>query len=314
MSLMSGAAQDVIEQYKNALEEYVTNGSEAALHNAYEIGRQAVASNIGLLSIIGAHGDAFSTLCGQNISGTDELKRQIDAANRFLSESLSPFEMLHLHNQEANAALRRMNEMLEQEAKRVAHALHDQAGTLLATVYLELADLARELPQTGVERVHRITAHLDQVREQLRRLSHEVHPPILDELGLVPALQFLAEGIEKRTGLVVTVEGSTPRELPPSVNTTLYRVVQEALANVTRHGRATRASVRMWKEGGELHCLVRDNGVGFDVSMACTRSMPRGLGLIGMEERIRALGGDFHIISGRGQGTTIRISLPRQRD
>lgn len=309
---MIGSVQDVLERYKKALEEYASGGSEAALHDAYELGRETVASNIGLMSLIVAHGEAVSALLGQGISGTDESRRQVDAANRFLSESLSPFEMLHLRDQEANAALRRMNEMLEQEAGRVAHALHDQAGTLLAAVYLDLADIARDLPQPAVERIHRITAHLDQVREQLRRLSHEVHPPILDELGLVPALKFLAEGIGKRTGLVVTVDGSGSREFSQAVNTTLYRVIQEALANVIRHAQATRASVRMWKEGGRLQCLIRDNGTGFEVSIAPGRSGQRGLGLIGMEERVRALGGECQIISARGQGTTIRISLPRQ--
>ncbi|MBI4291704.1 MAG: hypothetical protein HY661_09520 [Betaproteobacteria bacterium] len=311
---MDSTTRDVIERYKKALQEYVSNECEEALHQAYEIGRQAVASNMGLLGLIDAHGDALVSVLRKTAPDGDELARQVDAASRYLRESLSSFEMFHLRNQEANAALRRMNDMLEKEAKRVAHALHDQAGTLLAEAYLDLAEIARDLPQPAVARAHRITAHLDQAREHLRRLSHEVHPPILDELGLVPAVQFLAEGIAKRTGLVVTVNGSTPRDFSQTVNTTVYRVVQEALANVARHARATRASIRMWKEGGRLHCLIRDNGAGFDVSIVRIRNAQRGLGLVGMEERILALGGDFQITSAPGQGTTIRISLPPQKD
>jgi len=313
MNRMDSAGRDAVEQYRKALQEYIVNEGEEALHQAYAIGRQAVASNMGLLGLIDAHMEMLAGLLRQNVPETDQAMRQIEAASRFLSESLSPFEMFHLRNQEANAALRRMNEMLEEEAKRVAYALHDQAGTVLATVYLELAEIARDLPPPAVDRIQRITAHLDQVREQLRRLSHEVHPPILDQLGLVPAVQFLAEGIGKRTGLVVTVSGSTPRDFSQTVNTAVYRVVQEALANVTRHARATRASVRIWKEGGKLHCLIRDNGAGFDVSIVHTHKGPCGLGLIGMEERVQALGGDFQVTSAPGQGTTIRISLPRQR-
>ncbi len=309
---MDGGAQDVVERYRAALGEYLSSESEAALHQAYELGRRAVASNIGLLGMISTHQAALSGLAAQGAPGTGDPRRQIDAAGRFLSESLSPFEMLHLRNQEANAALRRMNELLEQEAKRVAHALHDQAGTLLATIYLELAEIARESPQSALARIDQVTAHLDQVREQLRRLSHEVSPPILTDVGVVAALQFLAKGVEKRSGLVVTVEGRMPGEASPTVNTTLYRVVQEALNNVTRHARATRASVRIYKDARRLHCLVRDNGVGFDVSSARTRSGQRGLGLIGMEERVRALEGDLQITSAPGRGTTIRISLPRR--
>lgn len=312
---MNDMARDVVEQYQSALQEYISHECEQALHQAYEIGRQALASNVGLLGLIDAHEAAFVRLLRQNSSETNEqLMRKIDAACRYLGESLSAFDMCQLRNQEANAALRRMNDMLEEEAKRVAHALHDQAGTFLAEIYLELAELARDLPQPAVERIHRITAHLDQVCEHLRRLSHEVHPPILDQLGLVPAVQFLAEGIAKRTGLVVTVSGSTPRDFPQTVNTAVYRVVQEALANVARHAKATRASIRLWKEDGKLNCLVRDNGLGFDVKMVRGRKGQCGLGLIGMEERIRALGGDFQATSAPGQGTTIRISLPRQRD
>jgi signal transduction histidine kinase len=310
---MDSAAQDVVQRYKMALQEYLSSESEAALHQAYELGRRAVASNTGLLGMIRAHQDALSSLLEEGALGAGDQGRTIEAAGRFLSESLSPFEMLHLRNQEANAALRRMNELLEQEAKRVAHALHDQAGSLLATIYLGLAEIARELPQSALARIDQVTTHLDQVREQLRLLSHEVSPPILTEVGLVAALQFLAKGVEKRSGLVVTVEGSLPGELSPTVSTTLYRVVQEALNNVTRHARATRASVRMYKDAGNLHCLVSDNGVGFDVSSVRTRSGQRGLGLIGMEERVRALDGDFQITSARGRGTTIRISLSRPR-
>ena len=308
---MGGDKADFLEAYKNALEDYLADSGEAALHRAYEFGRQAIASDISLLDLIDIHHEAFSALLAEDVVWQDDVAPQVDAAGRFLTESLSPFHMFHLRNQEANAALRRMNDMLEDEAQRVAHALHDQAATLLATVYLDLAELAREMPEHGHERMDRITAHLDQIREQLRRLSHEVRPPILDTLGLVPALQFLADGIEKRTGLVVTVEGSIDRDLPQSVKTTVYRVVQEALINVTRHAQATRASVRVWEEKRTLNCTVRDNGKGFDRSAVKGRCAERGLGLIGMEERIRALHGTLEITSARGQGTTVCISLPQ---
>lgn len=311
---MSATAPDVLEQYKQALAEYVVHGGETSLHSAYELGRQAVASNLGLLSLIGAHGDALAEVLKIPEADPAALRRAAEAAHHFLGEALSSFEMLHLRDLEANEALRRMNDMLEQEAKRVAHALHDQAGTILATVYLELAEISRELPGPLVARLQQVTFQLDQVREQLRHLSHEVRPRILDELGLVPALRFLAEGIAKRSGIMVEVDGVNPTHASSATNTTVYRVVQEALTNVTRHARATRASVHMWREGGRLHCLVRDNGVGFDVATLRSGSGRHGLGLIGMEERIRALGGDFQITSRPGQGTTVRLSLPKQRE
>ncbi len=308
---MDGEKAEFVEAYKNALQDYLAGSGEAALHRAYEFGRQAIASDISLLDLIDVHREALAALFEEGLSWEEDVAPQVDAATRFLTESVSTFHMFHLRNQEANAALRRMNSMLEEEAQRIAHALHDQAATLLASVYLDLAELAREMPEHGHERIGRIRGHLDQVREQLRRLSHEVRPPILDTLGLVPALQFLADGIEKRTGLVVTVEGSISRDLPQSAKTTMYRVVQEALINVTRHARATRASVRVWGEKRTLKCTVRDNGTGFDSSGVKRGCAERGLGLIGMEERLRALQGTLEITSAPGHGTTVCISLPQ---
>src|SRR5690606_38506679 len=161
-------------------------------------------------------------------------------AGRFLIECLSPFEVLQLGNKEANAALRRLNQILEEEAKRIAHVLHDEAAQMLATVYLELSDLMREAPDTVGEHVKRITSHLDTVREQLRRLSHELRPPILDQLGLLPALQFLGDGYRKRTALDVTVSGSVSGRFHPEIETAIYRAVQESLNNVVRHANARR--------------------------------------------------------------------------
>jgi two-component system sensor histidine kinase UhpB len=218
-----------------------------------------------------------------------------------------------VRNREANARLREMNKLLEAEAVRIAHALHDQAATLLATVQLDVADIARSPGKPSPEQIARITAHVEELHRQLRRLSHEVRPPILDQCGLVPALQFLGRGIEQRTGLAVAVRGQAGRSLPETVKTTVYRVAQEALTNTARHARATRASVRIRTSRGNLQCRVQDDGRGFDVSAYRENGAKnRGLGLLGMEERIRALEGSIRIESSPGTGTRIDISVPTQ--
>jgi signal transduction histidine kinase len=222
-------------------------------------------------------------------------------------------DMAVVRDREANARLREMNRLLEAEAARIAHALHDQAATLLATVQLDVADLARSPGKPSPEQIARITAHVEELHQQLRRLSHEVRPPILDQYGLVPALQFLGKGIEQRTGLAVAVRGRASRSLPETVKTTVYRVAQEALTNVARHAQATRATVRVRTRRGKLQCRVRDDGRGFDVSAHRENgARRRGLGLLGMEERIRALDGSIQIESSPGSGTRIDISVPTQ--
>src|SRR5690242_162113 len=243
---MRAATQDLGAMYKQALEEYLTGGGETSLHQAYELGRRVLDSGSGLLGLVNLHQEAAATLLKQ---ANGDAQRQFREAHSFLMESMAPFEMMQVGNQESNAALRRLNAILEEEAKRIAHTLHDEAAQLLASVYLELAEIQREAPPAPIRKhVERITSHLDQVREQLRRLSHELRPPILDQLGLMPALQFLADGFRKRNRLQVHIVNritDLPARLPQSVETALYRAVQEALNNVTRHARAGSATVQV---------------------------------------------------------------------
>jgi two-component system sensor histidine kinase UhpB len=210
----------------------------------------------------------------------------------------------------AKEALRRLNQTLEDEAKRIAHALHDEAGQLLASVYIALEGITRDLPSSAGQRLKEVKALLDQIEVQLRRLSHELRPTILDDLGLVPAIEFLSEGVSKRTKLQVTVAGSTLGRLAAPVETTLYRIVQEAMNNVTRHAKARCATVRLEQNGRFIRCLVCDDGIGFDVPAVLSRKGHAGLGLIGIRERLNAVGGNCRIISAPGQGTTLQVEIP----
>lgn len=299
---------DLQGEYREALRDYLAGGGEAALHKAYELGRQALASGFGLLGLVDIHQAAASELL-QSGAGPDAQR----STGRFLLESLSPFEMMQLGNQESNAALRRLNEILEEEARRIAHVLHDEAAQLLASVYLELAEIQREAPPPAVcTRVERITSHLHLVREQLRQLSHELRPPILDQLGLLPALQFLADGFRKRSGLDVTIANRTEYRgrFPKAIETTLYRAVQEALNNVSRHAQATHTAVTVWNTKWTVYCSIEDDGKGFRPSLPGTDIAPRGLGLLGIQERVASLHGNLKVDSAPGAGAELLISIP----
>jgi PAS domain S-box-containing protein len=207
-------------------------------------------------------------------------------------------------------ALHQLNEMQENVAKRIAHALHDEAGQVLASVYLAVAEVARDLPSPARERLGRIWQLLDQVDGHLRRLSHELRPTILDDLGLLPAIEFLAEGVSKRTGLAISVKGSTEGRLSPVSETSLYRTVQEALTNVVRHARASQVVIQLHRDRRTFRCSVQDDGVGFDPDLEAARRGDRGLGLIGIRERLKALGGQLRINAAPGRGTELVMTLP----
>jgi signal transduction histidine kinase len=211
---------------------------------------------------------------------------------------------------QAERALRALNQRLEEEARRIAHALHDEVGQLMVSVYLALDTLLAQLQPDARERLTEIRALLGQVEAQLRRLSHELRPTILDDLGLKPAIEFLADGISKRTGRSVVVNASIGGRLPGPVETAMYRIVQEALTNMIKHAQATEAVVHLVRHPDALVCSIADNGCGFDARARSAHTHDQGLGLIGMRERAASLGGTLSIDSNPGRGTTLKVVVP----
>jgi len=297
--------RELLERYRRALEDHLDGGGEAALACAYELGRSAIGEGVGVLEMAVLHHEALQALVPR-----PDPAQVAAAAHAFFMESLSPFEMTHRGYREANTALRRLNERLEEEAQHIAHALHDEAAQLLASVHVALAGLSRDLPPSVQRRLEEIRGLLDQVEGELRRLSHELRPTMLDDLGLVPALEFLAEGVAKRAGLVVAVTGSTQGRLPSRVETTLYRIVQEALTNAARHAHATHVEVRLRREPQAIGCSVADDGVGFDAAAVLAPGGRHGLGLAGIRERLDPLGGTLQVTSAPGAGTRLSVSVP----
>lgn len=305
---MSDLEHQLEPLYQHALRECLNGAGEMALRRAYELGRNAVGEGLGVLDMVAVYDKATQTMLQE--AGIDPaVMGKISVMHAFLMESLSPFEITHRSFRESNAALHRLNEMLEDETKRIAHMLHDNATQLLAAVHIALADMLQDPPSKLAERVQEIRGHLTEIESQLRRLSHELRPTILDDLGLMPALEFLATGIGKRSGLAIGVDGSTDGRLPTAVETTLYRIVQEALINAAKHAQAKRAVVHVSRERHMIRCAVRDNGVGFDPAEVETRS-GRGLGLTAIRERLTTLGGSLQIHSSSQTGTELLITIP----
>lgn len=211
---------------------------------------------------------------------------------------------------DAQAAIARILEAQEDTARRIAQSLHDEASQMLALVYLELANIARKSPKPTAERIDRVIQHLDSVCEQMRGLSHELHPMVLERHGLMPALSKLASGVGKRSGLAVEVIGEAT-DLSPAIEVCIYRVVQEALSNVVRHAGASKAEIRLWQTENRIHCSVRDDGVGYQPrEQEAKGRYESGLGLVGIFERVDSLGGECHILSGGREGMELKLGIP----
>jgi signal transduction histidine kinase len=296
-------------RYAEALRDHLAGGGEAALQRAYELGRQAITDGLGLLDLVALHHETLEEILKERPAAEQDLRVR-KAAEAFLAESLSPFEMTHRGFREAVSALRRLNQVLEEEARRIAHALHDEAGQLLASVHLAVEEVARDLPPRARGRLREVRGLLDKIEMQLRHLSHELRPTMLDDLGLIPALEFLAQGVAARTGIPIAVNGPRDQRLPPLVETALYRVVQEALNNATRHARPRRVEIQVRLGPGAVHCTIGDDGQGFDVPSTVEGRAARGLGLIGIRERLSALRGQLTIDSAPGRGTELSIAIP----
>src|SRR6185295_4509237 len=296
------------DQYTAALRDSLAGMGESSLQQAYELGRRALADGLGVLDMAAMYHKALAAGLSQH-SMPEETTLMLQAGASFFAESLSPFEMTHRGFRDTNVTLRHVNQTLEQEIRRIAHALHDEAGQLLASVYLALNEVGRNVPPAR-EHLLKVNELLELIEGQLRRLSHELRPTILDDLGLLPALKFLAEGVAARSGLVITVEGDSQLALSPLLSTTLYRIAQEAFTNVAKHAKATQVTVAIQYERQILRCSIKDNGVGFDVSSLSTQIGERGLGMIGIRERLNSLGGSLSLMSAVGQGTELLVTIP----
>ncbi|MGH2507026.1 MAG: HAMP domain-containing sensor histidine kinase [Ktedonobacteraceae bacterium] len=207
----------------------------------------------------------------------------------------------------------------EEERRRVALELHDESSQnltalLVHTEILQQALLAlppsaltpetRELLRSGLQQLTHLSQH---TLESIRTLALQLRPAVLDDLGLHAALRWLAEDCRERLHMQVDLVLHTPSTTayPALYETTLFRVAQESLTNVTRHAQATHVSMTLQQDEQHIELRIHDNGQGYETSQR--RS---GLGISGMQERVSLLNGTFSLISGAGQGTTVITTLP----
>ena len=216
----------------------------------------------------------------------------------------------HAHDQ-LRALAARLQSAREEERTRVAREIHDELGQALTAIKIDLAALIRDLPEDSEPQIQRrqsILRLLDDAIQSVRRIATELRPGILDDMGLVAAMEWAAEEFQARTG--TKCEVSLPGvdiALDPERATALFRILQETLTNVARHTNATRVDVHLAKENKNLILEGRDNGQGIDQEQL---SESRSLGILGMRERALLLGGELTISGAPGKGTTVRVRIP----
>lgn len=203
---------------------------------------------------------------------------------------------------------------LEEERTHISRLIHDNFGQALTALKFDLFWLRQRLPgMADVEaKIAGMSNLIDQTINGVRRLSSQLRPGILDDLGLTAALEWQAEEFAQRTGVDARVVCDEDHpDLSPELATLFFRISQEALTNVARHAQATRVRIHLHQTGAEWVLEIKDNGIGMDPAAA---SASRSLGLLGMRERVHPFDGSLTFISAPGQGTNVRVRIPLARE
>lgn len=209
----------------------------------------------------------------------------------------------------------------EEERRRLARELHDGIGQTLTALKNHLDHLAGKAAAAGSRFTEDLAAAAEMAGgavHDTRELSRLLRPPVLDDLGLVPALRWLVRTLEKRTGLAIELTvgdelaAEPPARLEPDLETLVFRVVQESLTNTLKHSGAQRAAVALAADAATVHVRIADAGAGFDPDATLDAApASSGVGLPGMRDRAELFGGRLTLTSAPGRGTEIQLSVPR---
>jgi signal transduction histidine kinase len=227
-----------------------------------------------------------------------ELLAKLTAKERALQSAYDELGLLH----------RKLVLAREDEQRRIARELHDQLGQMLTALKLKLRIGAVAGSAVETETV----AIVDWLLERVRNLSLDLRPPLLDEMGLVPALEVYLRDQSAVSGVAIELEtGGLDAGPAREIQIACFRLVQEAVTNALRHAKARKLLVRLMATGDDVEVTVRDDGCGFAPQSTLAEAVARGhIGIVGVRERVRALGGRFAIESAPGAGTTLRATLP----
>ncbi len=220
-------------------------------------------------------------------------------------------EQLRASREQLRSLSVHLESVREEERKNIARKIHDELGQTLTALKIDLSWLTKRLPKEPEllpEKAKSMYELLDMAIQTVKRISAEVRPGVLDDLGIAAALEWQAAEFEKLTEIKCEFL-SNPKDivLEPDRSTAIFRIFQEALTNIVRHANATKIKTSLREEAGKIVLRIRDNGQGIEKKQI---SDPKAFGLISMRERARSWGGEIRISGAPGKGTTVAVSLP----
>jgi PAS domain S-box-containing protein len=224
------------------------------------------------------------------------------------------FRSINEQREQLRALTARLEEVEETERRRLARELHDRVGQNLTALGINLNIVRSQLPAKAAAK---ISARLDdslslvaETVERTRDVMGELRPPVLDDYGLLAALRWYGDRFAQRTNVATIVRGEelTPR-LPPAVETALFRIVQEALTNVSKHARAKKVTLTLEPVDGGARLTIADDGIGLDPARCAAPGAARGWGMLTMRERAQAMGGELRVESAPGEGTRLVVEV-----
>jgi len=238
-------------------------------------------------------------------------KKLFTVVLRDISTRVKAMAEIERSQRELRDLYQQMHEVREAERMRIARELHDELAQELTALKMDVSWLAGRLPADNDrmrEKVERMRHLVDSTVTSVRRIAHDLRPAMLDDLGLVPAIEHLLHGFSQRSGIVVGLDANAEEiEFREPLTTAVYRMIQEALTNVARHARATEVRVAIRVASDDLTVSVWDNGIG----ISATRLQGgKSLGVLGIKERARTLGGEADIARSDAGGTLVQIKVP----
>ena len=228
--------------------------------------------------------------------------------------------MIYINIHESRLADTRLRELAHQsvrfqvsERRRFARELHDGINQLMVSVKFRIESAINRLQKgqaSCLEDLEKGNAVLNDAIQEVRRISHDLRPSLLDDMGLEPALGSLVDHFQERTAFATELSMELPgKRLPEDIEITLYRVIQEALTNIERHAGRCTVSLRLWRQGSSVRLEIKDDGCGFEQDVL---QETEGIGLRNMRERVELLGGEFSFETTLGEGTRLKAALPNE--
>lgn len=284
-----------------------------------ETHRGALEANVKLKAMLESLRQRTTELATSNAVLKREVKQRRAVENSLRSSELTTSQLLRKSRrmqEELRELSRRLLSAQEAERQKISRELHDVISQTLTGINVRLAALKAQSKTDTRDLQKKITITQRLVEKSVdivQRFARDLRPTVLDDFGLIPALQSYLKGFMAQTGVRVSLTIFAKVELLSSdVRTVLYRITQEALTNVARHAHATRATVGILQHDGSISVEITDNGCGFQAQDAAPARGRKRLGLLGMRERAEMIGGTFAVDSTPGKGTTIQVEIPER--